>query len=71
MTLIVTNPDGSILERDRIRIHTTREEATIYGKRDYGYGHFRIQPYSTWRNTQIGKHEIKRIEIINRLRKFK
>lgn len=71
MTLIATKPDGRLLERDRIRIHDTREEASAYGKDVYGYGNFKIQPYNQWRKTETAKIQILKIETLNRWTKFR
>lgn len=71
MTLIVTKPDGRLLERDRIRIHNTCEEASAYGKDVYGYGNFKIQNYSQWKKTSTAKIQLEKIHILNRWNKFK
>lgn len=71
MTLIVTKPNSRLLERDRIRIHNTREEASAYGKDVYGYSNFKIQNYNQWRKTETAKIQIIKIETLNRWNKFK
>lgn len=71
MNLIVTFNDGRILERDRIRIHATSDDANTYGKSVYGYGQFIVRRFNLWKKSRIGKHQIEKINIINRLNKFK
>lgn len=70
MTYIVTHPKGGIKE-NIIRLHDSIDEASTYGKKEYGFGHFVIKKYSVWKKTQQAKYENLRIKTLERIRRFK
>lgn len=70
-TLICTLPSGYLkLSDDRIHLSSSFSDAALFGKQHFGYGQFKIKPYHSWRKTQVGKHETRRIQHLRKLRKF-
>lgn len=71
MILVVTNVDGSLKEKDKIRLHHSNDEAGRYGQEVYGFGRFKIQKFSVWNKTKQAKFARLQIATLQRMRKFK
>lgn len=69
--LIVTRPNGELHHSERvIRIHPDKETACQYGKEIFGRG-FKVKNYRTWIKTLMGRREMKKLAILQRLQRWR
>lgn len=70
MTYIATDKHNDT-DEDRIILHGTIDEASSYGREHFGMFKFIVHEYGKWRRTRDGKFNLRRITILQRIRKFR